>query len=141
MRCVSQIEGAELFLAFLQSEFSEENLQFWLSCEEFKKLRGPALEHKARQIYSKYVKAGAPHEVIYSAPVKPVIPSWCIDVVSSQVNIDSETRNTVKANLTSPTPDMFDFSQHIIYTLMERDSYRRFLRSGNFTTFESGSSK
>lgn len=116
---ISDPEGAELFLAFLQSEFSEENLQFWLSCEEFKKLRGPALEHKARQIYSKYVKAGAPHEV----------------------NIDSETRNTVKANLTSPTPDMFDFSQHIIYTLMERDSYRRFLRSGNFTTFESGSSK
>ena len=79
VNCVSRLEGAALFLVFLQSEFSEENLQFWQSCEEYKKLRGPALEHKARQIYSNFLKAGAPHEVIV---VQEQTIAWCTDVVA-----------------------------------------------------------
>lgn len=58
------LDGADLFMTFLQSEFSEENLQFWQSCEELKQLRGQALHHKARQIFAKFLEPGAPAEVI-----------------------------------------------------------------------------
>ncbi|XP_062515002.1 uncharacterized protein LOC134190567 isoform X2 [Corticium candelabrum] len=103
-------DGADLFMTFLQSEFSEENLQFWQSCEELKQLRGQALHHKARQIFAKFLEPGAPAEV----------------------NIDAETQKGIAASLTSPTPDMLNMAQQVVYTLMERDSYRRFLKSNDF---------
>uniref|UniRef100_A0A4W2BUD2 Regulator of G-protein signaling 16 n=1 Tax=Bos indicus x Bos taurus TaxID=30522 RepID=A0A4W2BUD2_BOBOX len=36
---LSSKNGVAPFHAFLKTEFSEENLEFWLACEEFKKLR------------------------------------------------------------------------------------------------------
>jgi hypothetical protein len=30
------LDGLELFKGFLKSEFSEENLEFWIACEEFR---------------------------------------------------------------------------------------------------------
>ncbi|DAA15474.1 TPA: regulator of G-protein signaling 16-like [Bos taurus] len=36
---LSSKNGVAPFDAFLKTEFSEENLEFWLACEEFKKLR------------------------------------------------------------------------------------------------------
>ena len=40
------------FRAFLKTEFSEENLEFWLACEEFKKTRSTAkLVSKAHRIF------------------------------------------------------------------------------------------
>ncbi|KAG7261020.1 hypothetical protein CRUP_012892 [Coryphaenoides rupestris] len=36
------LEGREIFREFLRSEYSEENLLFWLACEELKKETDPA---------------------------------------------------------------------------------------------------
>ena len=57
-------EGRELFSEFLRSEYSEENLLFWLACEDLKKETNPtAVEEQARIIYEDYVSILSPKEV------------------------------------------------------------------------------
>ena len=52
------------FRAFLKTEFSEENLEFWLACEEFEKTRSTAkLVSKAHRIFEEFVDVQAPREV------------------------------------------------------------------------------
>lgn len=58
------IEGRDIFRQFLQSEYSEENLMFWIACEELKKETNPtAVDEKARIIYEDYVSILSPKEV------------------------------------------------------------------------------
>ncbi|KAL0200240.1 hypothetical protein M9458_003427, partial [Cirrhinus mrigala] len=45
------------------------------------------------------------------------------------INIDHVTRELIKQNVQAPTRVCFDEAQRIVYGLMERDSYPRFLRS------------
>jgi len=54
-----------LFREFLQSEFSEENLDFWLDVENFKQMKDSKKQtlQKAQQIYDTYIKELAPKEV------------------------------------------------------------------------------
>ncbi|RXM31265.1 hypothetical protein EOD39_7181 [Acipenser ruthenus] len=99
--------GMTTFRAFLRSEFSDENIEFWLTCEDFKKVKSSRLSSKAKKIYEHYIRAEAPKEI----------------------NIDHHTRETIKANVQNPTIHCFDDAQKIVYGLMERDSYPRFLRS------------
>lgn len=47
----------------------------------------------------------------------------------SQINIDYHTREQIKRNVKTPSVHCFDEAQKIVYGLMERDSYPRFLRS------------
>lgn len=57
-------DGIAAFRAFLKTEFSEENLDFWLACEEFKKIRSASkLEAQARRIFEEFVCCEAPKEV------------------------------------------------------------------------------
>lgn len=46
-----------------------------------------------------------------------------------QVNLDSCTREKTSHNVLEPTLSCFDEAQRKIFTLMEKDSYRRFLKS------------
>ncbi|KAK6484756.1 regulator of G-protein signaling 21-like [Huso huso] len=104
--------GMTTFRAFLRSEFSDENIEFWLTCEDFKKVKSSRLSSKAKKIYEHYIRAEAPKEI----------------------NIDHHTRETIKANVQNPTIHCFDDAQKIVYGLMERDSYPRFLRSDIYQT-------
>ncbi|XP_061478104.1 regulator of G-protein signaling 8-like isoform X2 [Rhineura floridana] len=100
--------GRSAFRAFLESEFSEENLDFWLACEEYRKLRGcDKLQDCARKIYDQYITIQAPKEV----------------------NLDSQTRDVTNRNILLPTRSCFEQAQRRIFGLMEKDSYPRFLRS------------
>ncbi|XP_067892603.1 regulator of G-protein signaling 8-like [Heterodontus francisci] len=100
--------GLAAFRAFLRSEYSEENIEFWLACEDYKKTKSPAkLTSKAKKIYSEFIDVQAPKEV----------------------NIDFQTRELTKKNLLEPAHTCFNDAQKRIYSLMERDSYPRFLRS------------
>jgi hypothetical protein len=57
-------EGRKVFRSFLRCEYSEENILFWLACEDLKKERSPELiEEKARIIYEDYVSILSPREV------------------------------------------------------------------------------
>lgn len=60
------IEGREVFREFLRSEYSEDNLLFWLACEDLKKETDSALvDEKARIIYEDYVSILSPKEVFF----------------------------------------------------------------------------
>lgn len=49
--------------------------------------------------------------------------------LSWQINIDYRTREKTKQSLADPTPTSLNEVQGKIYSLMEKDSYPRFLRS------------
>ncbi|XP_013781250.2 regulator of G-protein signaling 3-like [Limulus polyphemus] len=99
--------GSALFRAFLSREFCEENIEFWLACEEFKKTKSNKLQSKARKIYNDFIAVQAPKEV----------------------NLDSTTRTAVMNKLSKPDHRSFDQAQGRIQGLMERDAYMRFLQS------------
>ncbi|KAJ8270286.1 hypothetical protein GJAV_G00112550 [Gymnothorax javanicus] len=100
--------GMATFHSFLKTEYSDENIEFWLICEEYRKIKSPhRMNSKAKKIYEQYIQAKAPREI----------------------NIDHQTRETIKINIMAPTMFCFDEAQMIVYKLMERDSYPRFLRS------------
>lgn len=57
-------DGVAVFRAFLQTEFSEENLDFWLSCEDFKQIKSQSkLVSRARKIFSEHISIQACKEV------------------------------------------------------------------------------
>lgn len=63
------LDGVETFTQFLRSEFSEENIEFWLACEEFKSATSPAnLQSMANQMYAVFIDAAAPKEVKVGVP-------------------------------------------------------------------------
>nr|XP_020457586.1 regulator of G-protein signaling 5-like [Monopterus albus] len=104
---MSSETGLAVFTSFLRSEFSQENMDFWIACEEYKKTTPSKMATRAKQIFQQYVEADAPNEV----------------------NLDAETRETTRQNVENACPRCFDGAQKMIYTLMEKDSYRRFLSS------------
>ncbi|KAG8187324.1 hypothetical protein JTE90_011693 [Oedothorax gibbosus] len=105
MRCAA---GRRVFRDFLRCEYSEENILFWLACEDLKRESNPELvEEKARSIYEDYVSILSPKEV----------------------SLDSKVREIVNKNMVAPTQNTFDEAQLQIYTLMHRDSYPRFVSS------------
>lgn len=107
-RLLSSKYGIKVFQAFLKSEFSDENIEFWLVCEDYKKIRSSfRMSSRARKIFKRYIQADAAREV----------------------NIDHKTRDLIRRNVTAPTRVCFDDAQRIVYSLMEKDSYPRFLRS------------
>uniref|UniRef100_A0A3Q4N3T0 Regulator of G-protein signaling 3-like n=1 Tax=Neolamprologus brichardi TaxID=32507 RepID=A0A3Q4N3T0_NEOBR len=56
--------GVSVFGAFLRSEFSEENLQFYLACERYKhSSTNFSLQRRAKDICATYIQPGAPREV------------------------------------------------------------------------------
>ncbi|KAB0366012.1 hypothetical protein FD754_010168 [Muntiacus muntjak] len=100
--------GLAAFKAFLKSEYSEENIDFWISCEEYKKIKSPSkLSPKAKKIYNEFISVQA----------------------TKEVNLDSCTREQTSRNMLEPTITCFDEAQKKIFNLMEKDSYRRFLKS------------
>lgn len=57
-------DGLNAFRSFLQSEFSDENIEFWMSCEDFKKTKDPVkMAAKAKKIYEDFIQAEGPREV------------------------------------------------------------------------------
>ncbi|XP_039193049.1 regulator of G-protein signaling 16 [Crotalus tigris] len=103
--------GMAAFHGFLKTEFSEENLEFWLACEEYKKIPSKVkLATKANRIFEDFVQNEAPREV----------------------NLDHETREATRRNLAVATSTCFEEAQAKTYILMEKDSYPRFLKSAYY---------
>ncbi|XP_055007794.1 regulator of G-protein signaling 21 isoform X2 [Boleophthalmus pectinirostris] len=100
--------GQIAFQQFLKSEYSEENILFWLACEDYKKIKSaPEMISSANRIYSEFVQTEAPR----------------------QINIDWGTRESIGKNISQPTLNSFDTAQKLVYSLMARDCYPRFLKS------------
>lgn len=57
-------DGIQIFQAFLKSEFSDENIEFWLVCEDYKKIRSSfRMSSRAKKIFKCYIQAEATREV------------------------------------------------------------------------------
>uniref|UniRef100_A0A8C6LJC3 Regulator of G protein signaling 18 n=1 Tax=Nothobranchius furzeri TaxID=105023 RepID=A0A8C6LJC3_NOTFU len=107
--CVFSLsDGVETFTQFLRTEFSEENIEFWLACEEYKTIDSETkLRSKAKYIYTVFIESEAPKEV----------------------NIDCNTKKAIMKNMEQPTRSCFEAAQMKVYSLMKKDSYPRFLHS------------
>ncbi|XP_028849620.1 regulator of G-protein signaling 19 isoform X2 [Denticeps clupeoides] len=112
--------GRNVFREFLRTEYSEENMLFWLACEDLKKeLNKSAIEEKARMIYEDYISILSPKEV----------------------SLDSRVREVINRRMQEPSPHTFEDAQLQIYTLMHRDSYPRFLNSSIYRSLVQGGSR
>ncbi|XP_061408697.1 regulator of G-protein signaling 12-like isoform X2 [Lethenteron reissneri] len=101
--------GLRYFTEFLKKEFSEENILFWLACEQFKQTAyhdKHTLREKAREIFHAFLSRRAPNPV----------------------NIDSHGQ-LCERMLQDPHAHMFLEQQQQIFSLMKFDSYARFLKS------------
>uniref|UniRef100_H2YYQ5 RGS domain-containing protein n=1 Tax=Ciona savignyi TaxID=51511 RepID=H2YYQ5_CIOSA len=102
------------FKLFLQSEFSSENFDFWCECERYRKVKRSAQKAKdAEKIYQEYICSMSPN----------------------QVNIDHVTRRQITEEMgcgDPPTSNIFDNAQRYIFTIMENDSFPRFVLSPDF---------
>lgn len=56
-------DGLCMFRAFLVSEFSEENIAFYLACENYRTSKPSKLATKAKKIYDEFIGSDAPREV------------------------------------------------------------------------------
>uniref|UniRef100_A0A670XQB0 RGS domain-containing protein n=1 Tax=Pseudonaja textilis TaxID=8673 RepID=A0A670XQB0_PSETE len=100
--------GRNAFRDFLRSEYSEENMLFWLACEDLKRESDKnVIEEKVRRIYEDYVSILSPREV----------------------SLDSRARGIINRNIMEPSIHTFDEAQFQVYMLMLRDSYPRFVNS------------
>nr|XP_004659566.1 regulator of G-protein signaling 18 [Jaculus jaculus] len=107
-KLLSHRDGLDAFTRFLKTEFSEENIEFWIACEDFKKSKEPQqIALKAKTIYEKFIQNDAPQEV----------------------NLDFHTKEVISGSISQPTLHSFDAAQSRVYQLMEQDSYKRFLKS------------
>ncbi|XP_063714180.1 regulator of G-protein signaling 17-like [Symsagittifera roscoffensis] len=112
---MSTTRGQDSFRHFLRSEYSEENMMFWLACEELKEIRDNSqITDKCKQIYEEFISVLSPKEV----------------------SIDSRIREIINRNMVNPDTQSFEEAQNQIYQLMKRDSYHRFINSPFFKSLE-----
>ncbi|XP_023284546.1 regulator of G-protein signaling 2-like [Seriola lalandi dorsalis] len=107
-KLLSHKYGKAAFCIFLKSEFCEENIEFWTACEDFSTLTTHTeMASKANSIYEEFIKSEAPKEI----------------------NLDFHTRNAIVQSLHEPTTTSFLAAQRKVYSLMENNSYPRFIHS------------
>ncbi|XP_047201351.1 regulator of G-protein signaling 6-like isoform X2 [Girardinichthys multiradiatus] len=99
--------GRDQFLKFLESEFSSENLRFWLAVQDMKRRPLQEVSTRAQEIWQEFLAEGAP----------------------SSINLDSHSYELTSQNLKDPGRYSFEDAQEHIFKLMKSDSYARFLRS------------
>ncbi|XP_056459374.1 regulator of G-protein signaling 2 [Gadus chalcogrammus] len=100
--------GKAVYCVFLKSEFCEENIEFWTACEDFKTSKSKwEMAFKAKHIAEEFVKSNAPKEI----------------------NLDYATKNGILQSLAEPSGSTFVAAQRKVYSLMENNSYPRFLLS------------
>uniref|UniRef100_A0A8B9J8B0 Regulator of G-protein signaling 6 n=1 Tax=Astyanax mexicanus TaxID=7994 RepID=A0A8B9J8B0_ASTMX len=102
--------GQDQFLKFLESEFSSENLRFWLAVQDLKRRPLQDVPARAQEIWQEFLAEGAP----------------------SSINLDSHSYERTSQNLKDPGRYSFEDAQDHIYKLMKSDSYTRFLRSSAY---------
>uniref|UniRef100_A0A3B3DTS7 Regulator of G protein signaling 6 n=1 Tax=Oryzias melastigma TaxID=30732 RepID=A0A3B3DTS7_ORYME len=99
--------GRDQFLKFLESEFSSENLRFWLAVQDLKRRPFQDVPSRAQEIWQEFLAEGAP----------------------SAINLDSHSYERTSQNLKDPGRYSYEDAQEHIFKLMKSDSYARFLRS------------
>ncbi|XP_040574033.2 regulator of G-protein signaling 8 [Lepeophtheirus salmonis] len=100
--------GAALFRAFLQQEYAEENLDFIVKVDEYRNTESSpkGRQRLAWRLYSNYIAIGSPNEI----------------------NLDVLSRRVTDLAMITPHLSTFDAAQRRIFSLLQNDAYKRFLR-------------
>ncbi|XP_066048068.1 regulator of G-protein signaling 18 isoform X3 [Chamaea fasciata] len=116
-KLLSEKAGLDAFTKFLKTEFSEENIEFWIACEDYKNSKSAhELLPKAKIIFKTFIQKDAPKEV----------------------NLDFHTKEATSQSIGQPLRSTFDAAQSTVYRLMEQDSYPRFLSSALYRSLLQG---
>ncbi|XP_073833735.1 uncharacterized protein isoform X2 [Musca autumnalis] len=108
---VSDPTGLQEFTAFLEKEYSHENIRFWIAVNRLRRSAHSQVPRKVQEIYEEFLKPGAPCEI----------------------NIDGKTMESVLKGLKNPSRFTFDAaSDHIYMLLLKKDCYPRFIRSDHY---------
>lgn len=123
-------KGYEMFMKHLQNEYSEENLVFWTLIEDFKAGHlSINLREAAIDIYNNFIDPDAGRQD----------PD-----ADRQVNLSSQTVRSFERAMLDPAVTGKGLlcvcmnAQREIYTLMERDSFPRFMKSPEFQQLREG---
>ncbi|MEE6496281.1 hypothetical protein FKM82_002282 [Ascaphus truei] len=107
-KLMSTKSGPDVYKTYLKTEYSDENIEFWFACENYRNITSRWKRMlKAKKLFKTYIKPNSPREI----------------------NIDGHIREALKKEIQRPTPKSFDEAQIIVFRHMERDSYPRFLGS------------
>ncbi|GAB6020465.1 hypothetical protein CHUAL_003156 [Chamberlinius hualienensis] len=104
---LSDPTGINEFQIYLKKEYSHENIRFWKAVRVLHKAGKSQVECLTKQIYNEFVVRGAVCEV----------------------NLDSRTVELTMTAMANPNRFIFDMAQQHVYSLMNKDSYPRFIRS------------
>uniref|UniRef100_A0A8C5GLQ9 Regulator of G-protein signaling 20-like n=1 Tax=Gouania willdenowi TaxID=441366 RepID=A0A8C5GLQ9_GOUWI len=130
--------GRNVFREFLRTEYSEENMMFWLACEDLKQeVNKSAVEDKVQSIYEEYIAILSPREVrtpetdlnMFDLSSEMILSLSVFCSHHLQVSLDAHVHEVINLRMEDPAAHTFDDAQLQIYTLMHRDSYPRFLCS------------
>ncbi|KAI1305368.1 Regulator of G-protein signaling 3 [Halotydeus destructor] len=106
IQLMSSRYGSTLFKAFLSREFSQENIEFWMAVEEYKKSRSSKFGSKAKKIFDDFIAVKS----------------------AKEINVDSNLRTSIQSELSKADIGTFDVAQRKIQGLLESDAYLRFLQ-------------
>jgi hypothetical protein len=101
-----------VFKEFLKAQYCQENLDFYLACEKYRKLDPSGVGRElvkfmATQIYNDHLSENARHPV----------------------NVNNACVQIIKDHLKDPEPDLLCDAQAEIFELMRTDCYPRFCRT------------
>lgn len=154
--CIIDDEGGrKVFRDFLRCEYSEENILFWLACEDLKnESDANVIEEKCRVIYEDYISILSPKEVCPSLPLiilyhlLPLIMIVFVSrktislTMSSQISFVEIKRITYKVDVTERMK--WGFSSCFVFSLfcvhLKIDCHVRSTDSKRLLSFSSFSS-
>lgn len=109
-----------MFQKFLQKEFCEENLEFYLDVSKFKQMQSEtSLKKKYEQIKSTYIEMESPREVNIPGPIR-----------ESLLRPDTPIHN-----------EIFDKAITSILQLLKFDSFRRFMQTDDYKKLRTSTNK
>lgn len=102
--------GVQEFERYLRSEYSHENILFWRAVQSLRRGGKSDIEKRVHDIYNEFLSPNAPCEV----------------------NLDSTTVEATQEAMKKPSRYTFDAAMLHVFSLMEKDTYPRFLRSEHY---------
>lgn len=122
-RLLQEQEGLKAFRNFLESEFATENLDFWVKAKEYRKIEDPQkLLSTFEEIYLEYIDESSNRQINVSFAVTQPLH----DLYNKYEQSSEETK------LKIITPEVFEEAQKSICRTMATDSYRRFMKTGDY---------
>lgn len=122
--------GKSMFRNYLQKNFADENIDFWVAANEFKDAcSGSIGEHSGSD-------SGRGKDDLESS-AKDIFYKYCDEDAERQVNLPHAIRSSMEKSIKEGHvgESLFDSAIHEIYNLMVRDNYLRFKKTPDFLEF------